>query len=35
MLAAGVGKEEARRRLEQAGGYVRRAVGDPPSVPRG
>jgi len=35
MLAAGVGKEEARRQLERAGGFVRRAVGDPPPVPRG
>jgi N-acetylmuramic acid 6-phosphate etherase len=32
MLKAGVGKDEAARRLEEAGGLVRRAVGDPPPV---
>jgi len=32
MVKAGVGKDEAARRLEGAGGLVRRAVGDPPPV---
>jgi N-acetylmuramic acid 6-phosphate etherase len=32
MLAAGVGKDEARSRLATADGFVRRAVGDPPRV---
>ncbi len=32
MVAQGVGKTEAGRLLEQAGGFVRRAVGDPPPV---
>ena len=32
MVKAGVGKDEAARRLAEAGGLVRRAVGDPPPV---
>src|SRR5438046_4092729 len=32
MVKQGVGKDEAGRLLEQAGGFVRRAVGDPPPV---
>jgi N-acetylmuramic acid 6-phosphate etherase len=32
MVKRGVGKEAAVRLLEQAGGFVRRAVGDPPPV---
>jgi N-acetylmuramic acid 6-phosphate etherase len=32
MVKRGVGKEGAVRLLEQAGGFVRRAVGDPPPV---
>ena len=32
MVKAGVGKDEAARRLADAGGLVRRAVGDPPPV---
>jgi len=32
MVKKGVGKAEAGRLLEQAGGFVRRAVGDPPPV---
>src|SRR5437764_1359449 len=32
MVKRGVGKDEAGRLLEQAGGFVRRAVGDPPPV---
>jgi N-acetylmuramic acid 6-phosphate etherase len=32
MVKAGVGKDEAARRLQGAGGVVRRAVGDPPPV---
>jgi N-acetylmuramic acid 6-phosphate etherase len=35
MLVARVGKDEASHRLEEAAGFVRRAVGDPPRVPRG
>jgi N-acetylmuramic acid 6-phosphate etherase len=34
MVKAGVGKDEAARRLGDAGGLVRRAVGDPPPVRR-
>src|SRR5213595_222899 len=32
MVKKGVGKDEAGRLLEQAGGFVRRAVGEPPPV---
>jgi N-acetylmuramic acid 6-phosphate etherase len=35
MLVARVGKDEASRRLDEAAGFVRRAVGDPPRVHRG
>lgn len=35
MVRGGVGKEEAARRLEAAGGLVRRVVGDPPAVRSG
>lgn len=32
MIRGNLSKDEARRRLEQAGGFVRKAVGDPPPV---
>lgn len=32
MVRAGLGKEAARERLAEAGGFVRRVVGDPPPV---
>jgi N-acetylmuramic acid 6-phosphate (MurNAc-6-P) etherase len=35
MVRAGVDQDEARRRLDAAGGLVRNAVGDPPPVSPG
>ena len=32
MVRRGVGRDEARRLLDAAGGFVRRAIGDPPPV---
>jgi N-acetylmuramic acid 6-phosphate (MurNAc-6-P) etherase len=32
MAKRGVGRTEAERLLAEAGGFVRRAVGDPPAV---
>jgi N-acetylmuramic acid 6-phosphate etherase len=34
MVRLGVSREQARRTLESVGGVIRRAIGDPPPVPR-